>query len=163
MLVSCPSCSTTYRVSDNLITTRNPTFRCSRCKHTFVLELQFETNTEEAKAPPPFEAPQEDEGKSAELSFSFPSTQTDTTEKIIEEDPHSVEATKPPLTDIQDQQPPTDSQDQQSSEPPTPPSEESSAQEEELAEATSTHEQDTSQPFIPPSPTDWKADFEAVE
>ncbi|MCH7912384.1 MAG: zinc-ribbon domain-containing protein, partial [Deltaproteobacteria bacterium] len=98
MLVSCPSCSTTYRVSDNLITTRNPTFRCSRCKHTFVLELKFETDTEEAKAPPPSEAPQEDEGKSAELSFSFPSTQTDTTEKIVDEGPHSVEATKPPLT-----------------------------------------------------------------
>ncbi len=163
MLVSCPSCSTAYRVSDNLITTLNPTFRCSRCKHTFVLELKFETNTEEAKTPSPPESPQEDEEKSAELSFPFPSTQTDTTEKIVEEDPHSVETTKPPLTDIQDQQPPTEGQDQQSSEPPVPPSEESSAQEEELAEATSAHEQDTSQPFTPPSPTDWKADFEAKE
>ncbi len=163
MLVSCPSCSTAYRVSDNLITTLNPTFRCSRCKHTFVLELKFETNSKKAKAPPPPESPQEDKEKSAELSFSFPSTQTDTTEKIVEEGPHSVEATTPPLTDIQDQQPPTDSQDQQLSEPPIPPSEESSAREEELAEATSAHEQDTSQPFTPPSPTDWKADFEAEE
>ncbi|MCZ6622445.1 MAG: zinc-ribbon domain-containing protein [Deltaproteobacteria bacterium] len=161
MLVSCPSCSTAYRVSDNLITTLNPTFRCSRCKHTFVLELKFETNSKKAKAPPPPESPQEDEEKSAELSFSFPSTQTDTTEKIVEEDPRSVETTKPPLPDIQDQQPPTDGQDQQSTEPPIPPSEESSAQEEALAETPSTHEQDPSQPFIPPSPTDWNADFEA--
>ena len=163
MLVSCPSCSTAYRVSDNLITTLNPTFRCSRCKHTFVLELKFETNSKKAKAPPPPESPQEDEEKSGELSFFFPSTQTDTTEKIVEEDPHSVEATPPPLTDIQDQQPPTDSRDQQLSEPPITPSEESSAREEELAEATAAHEQDTSQPFTPPSPTDWKADFEAEE
>lgn len=154
MLVSCPSCSTAYRVSDNLITTLNPTFRCSRCKHTFVLELKFETNSEKVKAHPAPESPQEDEEKSAELSFSFPSTQTDTTKKIVEEDPHSVETTKPPLTDIQDQQ---------SSEPPIPPSEEFPAQEEELAEATAAHEQDTSQPFTPPSPTDWNADFEAKE
>ncbi|MEC4679798.1 MAG: hypothetical protein VST67_03760, partial [Nitrospirota bacterium] len=104
-----------------------------------------------------------DEEKSAELSFSFPSTQTDTTEEIVEEDPRSGETTKRPLTDIRDQQPPTDGQDQQSTEPSIPPSEESSAQEEALAETHSTHEQDPSQPFTPPSPTDWNADFEAKE
>lgn len=38
MHVQCPSCKTTYRVSDSLITGGKPTFRCSRCKHVFVLE-----------------------------------------------------------------------------------------------------------------------------
>lgn len=37
MLVQCPGCRTTYRVRDTLITTSTPTFRCSLCKHIFVL------------------------------------------------------------------------------------------------------------------------------
>jgi predicted Zn finger-like uncharacterized protein len=39
-LVQCPSCTTTFKVTDELLTGAAPTFRCSRCKHTFELDLQ---------------------------------------------------------------------------------------------------------------------------
>jgi predicted Zn finger-like uncharacterized protein len=35
MLVRCPKCRTTYKVSDDVLTGSTPVFRCSRCKHTF--------------------------------------------------------------------------------------------------------------------------------
>ena len=38
MLVRCPNCKTTYKVSDEVITGASPSFRCSRCKHTFEQE-----------------------------------------------------------------------------------------------------------------------------
>jgi predicted Zn finger-like uncharacterized protein len=38
MLVQCPKCKTTYKVSDEVIKGASPAFRCSRCKHTFELE-----------------------------------------------------------------------------------------------------------------------------
>jgi predicted Zn finger-like uncharacterized protein len=38
MIVRCPSCKTTYKVADNLVTDAKPAFRCSRCKHIFELE-----------------------------------------------------------------------------------------------------------------------------
>ena len=38
MLVKCPSCRTTYKVSDDLLSGAAPAFRCSRCKHTFEFE-----------------------------------------------------------------------------------------------------------------------------
>jgi predicted Zn finger-like uncharacterized protein len=38
MIVRCPSCKTTYKVADELVTDAKPAFRCSRCKHTFELE-----------------------------------------------------------------------------------------------------------------------------
>jgi predicted Zn finger-like uncharacterized protein len=37
MLIQCPNCRTTYRVSDEVVTAATPAFRCSRCKHTFEL------------------------------------------------------------------------------------------------------------------------------
>jgi predicted Zn finger-like uncharacterized protein len=39
-LVQCPKCTTTFKVTDELLTGATPTFRCSRCKHTFELDLQ---------------------------------------------------------------------------------------------------------------------------
>ena len=39
MLVRCPSCATTYKVADEILTGTTPAFRCSRCKHTFEGEL----------------------------------------------------------------------------------------------------------------------------
>ena len=45
MLVQCPSCTTTFKVADELLTGATPTFRCSRCKHTFELDLQPPTDT----------------------------------------------------------------------------------------------------------------------
>ena len=38
MLVRCPKCRTTYKVSDDVLTGSTPVFRCSRCKHTFELD-----------------------------------------------------------------------------------------------------------------------------
>lgn len=52
MLVQCPSCETTYRVSDELIAGPNANFRCSRCKHVFALETKPEAG-ENAESPPP--------------------------------------------------------------------------------------------------------------
>jgi predicted Zn finger-like uncharacterized protein len=37
MLIQCPNCRTTYRLSDEVITSATSAFRCSRCKHTFEL------------------------------------------------------------------------------------------------------------------------------
>lgn len=60
MVVQCPSCETRYRVSDEVQTTANPTFRCSRCGHVFYLES--EAGSDEGPAA-------EDEER--EPSFSF--------------------------------------------------------------------------------------------
>ena len=38
MLIQCPNCQTTYKVSDEVLKGTSPAFRCSRCKHTFELE-----------------------------------------------------------------------------------------------------------------------------
>ena len=40
MLVRCPKCQTTYKVSDELLNHNAPAFRCSRCKHTFQWDTQ---------------------------------------------------------------------------------------------------------------------------
>jgi predicted Zn finger-like uncharacterized protein len=47
VLVRCPKCQTTYKVSDDVLTGSAPVFRCSRCKHT------FELNSNEASGLPP--------------------------------------------------------------------------------------------------------------
>jgi predicted Zn finger-like uncharacterized protein len=38
MLVQCPKCQTTYKVSDDVLSGAAPAFRCSRCRHTFEFE-----------------------------------------------------------------------------------------------------------------------------
>ena len=98
MLVECPSCHTTYKVSDSLITTPNPTFRCSRCKHIFVLGLKIEPapvgEITGASATPP------SKGEEPELSFSFtPSGKTETPKEAIGKVPESREAEQPPETE----------------------------------------------------------------
>lgn len=52
MLIRCPKCRTTYKVSDDVLKGGPaPAFRCSRCKHTFELDLDsLPTPTGEAKA-----------------------------------------------------------------------------------------------------------------
>jgi len=69
MLVQCPSCHTTYRVSENLAAKPKPTFRCSRCKNVFVLGSRTGTG-EPAAASPGLQE------ESRELSFSFPPLDT---------------------------------------------------------------------------------------
>ncbi|MBI2351287.1 MAG: zinc-ribbon domain-containing protein [Deltaproteobacteria bacterium] len=95
MLIQCPSCHTTYKVSDNLITTPNPTFRCSRCKHIFVLGLKIEPaptgETTVASATPPSEE------EEPELNFSFtPPGKTEITKEASRQVPESREAEQPP-------------------------------------------------------------------
>jgi predicted Zn finger-like uncharacterized protein len=45
MLIQCPKCRTTYKVSDEVLQGSAPLFRCSRCKHTFELEANEATET----------------------------------------------------------------------------------------------------------------------
>jgi predicted Zn finger-like uncharacterized protein len=70
MLVQCPKCKTTYKVSDEVIKGTSPAFRCSRCKHTFELETTPTIEPFSAKPPPgnneSIKAPDE-----RELSFTF--------------------------------------------------------------------------------------------
>src|SRR5207249_10371666 len=70
MLVKCPQCKTTYKVSDELLKGIAPAFRCSRCKHTFDVEAQelAEEPTEEASSP---EHAAPGPAQDQELSFAF--------------------------------------------------------------------------------------------
>ena len=98
MLIQCPKCHTTYRVSEKLITIPDPTFRCSRCKNIFVLGSRAApTPTHEPPEPPP--SPSQ-KGETRELSFSFPALETNETaaEKIAEglDSPIADNAPAPP-------------------------------------------------------------------
>jgi len=68
MLVQCPNCKTTYKVSDEvLLKGAAPAFRCSRCRHTF--EIEGFTTKPPAELPKANEAPPP--APEQELSFSF--------------------------------------------------------------------------------------------
>ncbi len=67
MLVQCPNCKTTYKVSDEVLKGAAPAFRCSRCRHTFELEAQSPEETLNAADPKEAESDSPDQ----ELSFSF--------------------------------------------------------------------------------------------
>ena len=73
MLVQCPKCKTKYKVSDEVVKGAAPAFRCSRCKHTFELELEMpgisEPFTKDAQSP---DIPSTDTDEGRELSFTFP-------------------------------------------------------------------------------------------
>ena len=68
MLVQCPKCRTTYKVSDEVIKGTSPAFRCSRCKHTFEMETTPAPEPFDAKPPAESSETKRDE---RELSFSF--------------------------------------------------------------------------------------------
>lgn len=70
MLVRCPSCETTYQVADELIGGPNTTFRCSRCKHVFALEVEPDEEAESPSAPPASET--ESERRGHDQPFSSP-------------------------------------------------------------------------------------------
>ena len=61
MLIQCPSCQTTYKVSDDVFKGTTPAFRCSRCKHTF----EFEVNDAQRELP---QAANPDEASAAKSS-----------------------------------------------------------------------------------------------
>ena len=65
MLVQCPKCKTTYKVSDESVKGNAPSFRCSRCKHTFELSA-VPGSTGKGSDPATNQT-----GANRELSFSF--------------------------------------------------------------------------------------------
>jgi predicted Zn finger-like uncharacterized protein len=69
MLVQCPKCRTTYKVSDEVIKGTSPAFRCSRCRHTF--ELETTSTTEPFGAKTPVENDESTKPAERELSFTF--------------------------------------------------------------------------------------------
>jgi predicted Zn finger-like uncharacterized protein len=80
MLVQCPGCRTTYRVSEDAVATSNPIFRCSRCKNVFVLGGKGPSKPARQRT----DAPRAD---SPELSFTFdapvPHAETKPVEEVI--------------------------------------------------------------------------------
>lgn len=90
MLVRCPSCETTYRVSDDLITSPKASFRCSRCKYVFALEAEPESDATPEPPPPTPPASQETEPEPGELPFSFSPSATGKTESIEEKKPEET-------------------------------------------------------------------------
>jgi predicted Zn finger-like uncharacterized protein len=105
MLIQCPSCRTTYRIGDNVVAIPNPTFRCSRCKHIFILGLKSAPGSAHEVPSPPAASQQQDEDESRELTFSFAPRQN----KLSWEEPDKdefkfPEHEKPPTIENPDQQ-----------------------------------------------------------
>jgi predicted Zn finger-like uncharacterized protein len=84
MLVTCPKCKTTYKISDELVQGATPSFRCSRCRHTFELKAQ-QTSEEPSAAIPPTEEQAHRAAENHELTFAFP-PQHEEMEAVKEDD-----------------------------------------------------------------------------
>jgi predicted Zn finger-like uncharacterized protein len=70
MLVQCPKCRTTYKVSDDVLSGADPAFRCSRCKYTF--DFEAGENREALSEPSEFaQATIAENAASHELSLPF--------------------------------------------------------------------------------------------
>jgi predicted Zn finger-like uncharacterized protein len=92
MLVQCPSCRTTYRVGDKVVTIPNPTFRCSRCKHIFIVRVKPGTSARrDSNLASPRSGPQHSE-EAPELSFSFPLERKETKEERDKKDFEFIES-----------------------------------------------------------------------
>ena len=50
MTIRCPNCSTTYKVSGSVFDAPKPVFRCTRCKHVFMVQVRLQLTDEEAPA-----------------------------------------------------------------------------------------------------------------
>ena len=50
MIIRCPNCSTTYKVSGSVFDAPQPTFRCTRCKHVFMVQVRLQLTEETAPA-----------------------------------------------------------------------------------------------------------------
>jgi len=71
MLIQCPKCQTTYKVSDEVMKGTSPAFRCSRCKHTFEMEAADTVRETRQKTPSEQSAPTGQSGDEAELPLPF--------------------------------------------------------------------------------------------
>ena len=52
MIIRCPNCSTTYKVDATVLDAPNPSFRCSRCKHVFTVQVHLQRREEETDTDP---------------------------------------------------------------------------------------------------------------
>jgi predicted Zn finger-like uncharacterized protein len=84
MLVQCPECKTTYKVSDEVVKGAAPAFRCSRCKHTFEVQLTTESAPDTATRG-------RGTGESSELAFPF--------EAVAPAEPEPARGDAPPRAD----------------------------------------------------------------
>ena len=112
MVVKCPGCYTTYRVSDNLIGSSKPTFRCSRCKLIFALDLKSKVADE--TAPTTIQTTLGRKGD--EPSLPFPSSTDATGKENARDEFLSGEKTESPPTHHQDS-PPSETQNPVSEDP----------------------------------------------
>jgi len=78
MLVQCPNCKTTYKVSDEAVKGSSPSFRCSRCKHTFELDGG---NLE----PELYDLPDRDKTPQPDPEFTFPPASDESNVKAPEQ------------------------------------------------------------------------------
>ncbi len=76
MIIRCPSCSTTYKVSGSVFDAPRPTFRCTRCKHifTFQVRLQLDDEDPSAAAATTNEMPEAGAGGDEPVAASEPAT-----------------------------------------------------------------------------------------
>jgi predicted Zn finger-like uncharacterized protein len=72
MLIKCPKCTTTYKVSDEVLKGTTPAFRCSRCKHTFELQGRESNNPNPLRGGHSSAESNTDKNVEAEFSFRFP-------------------------------------------------------------------------------------------
>lgn len=105
MLIQCPSCHTTYRVSDSLVTTPNPTFRCSRCKHTFALGLKTEASPAGEIPPAPPTTPKKQEEPELSFSSSLAEQKASTEKEGMEAPPPLFESKQASVEKIPDEKP----------------------------------------------------------
>ncbi len=52
MIIRCPSCSTTYKVDSSVLDAPRPTFRCSRCRHVFAVQIRLQLENGDPPAAP---------------------------------------------------------------------------------------------------------------
>jgi predicted Zn finger-like uncharacterized protein len=78
MLIRCPRCTTTYKVSDDVLRGAAPVFRCSRCKHTFEIDANEPAEAGMKSSEPAM--PNDYKVKEEELIFTFPSEASESAE-----------------------------------------------------------------------------------
>jgi predicted Zn finger-like uncharacterized protein len=93
MLVRCPKCLTTYKVSDDLLKGNAPAFRCSRCKHTFELDPHSTPQSASETFPPAALAVAP--GQDQELSLPFEAKQDAELNGVTKSEPDQPDLTGP--------------------------------------------------------------------
>ena len=71
MLIQCPKCQTTYKVSDEVMKGKAPAFCCSRCRHTFEVEAADTGRETEEETAAEDSAPTRQSRNETELPLPF--------------------------------------------------------------------------------------------